>query len=89
MYTKSGFHFTRVQKTVYSMILASNNAKWVSNQLFGCGRAKLGQLGRVHLHHLMFITELLLVWPAGHMDPNTTDCATKPSQVPWNGNLPT
>ena len=26
-------------KTVYSMILANNNTKWVSSQLFGCGRA--------------------------------------------------
>ena len=56
-------------KTVYSMILANNNTKWVSSQLFGCGRAKLGPLGRGHLHHLMFITELLLVWPVGHMNP--------------------
>ena len=39
-------------KTVYSMILANNNTKWVSSQLFGCGRAKLGPLGRGHLHHL-------------------------------------
>ena len=76
-------------KTVYSIILANNNTKWVSSQLFWCGRAKLGPLGRGHLHHLMFITELLLVWPVGHTDPNITNWATKPSQVPWNGNLPT
>ena len=55
-------------KTVYSIILANNNTKWVSSQLFGCGRAKFGPLGRGHLHHLMLITELLLLWPAGHMD---------------------
>ena len=76
-------------KTVYSMILANNNTKWVSRQLFGFDSAKLGPLGRGHLHHLMFITELLLVSFIGHMDPNITDWATKPSQVPWNGNLPT
>ena len=56
-------------KTVYSMILANNNTKWVSSRLFGCGRTKLGPLGKGHLHHLMFITELLLVWPVSHMDP--------------------
>ena len=38
-------------KTIYSMILANNNTKWVSSQLLGCGRAKLGTLGRGHLHH--------------------------------------
>ena len=53
-------------KTAYSIILANNNLKWVSSQLFGCGKANLGPLGRGHLH-LMFITELLLVWPVGHM----------------------
>ena len=56
-------------KTAYSMILA-NNTKWVPSQLFGCDRGKLGPLGREHLHHLIFITKLLLVWPVGHMDPN-------------------
>ena len=59
-------------KTVYSMILANNNTKWVSSQLFGCGRAKLEPLGRGHLHHLVFITELLLVLSVGHMDPLLT-----------------
>ena len=59
-------------KTVYSMILANNNTKWVSCQLFGCSRAKLGPLERGLLHHLMFVTELLLVWPVGHMDPFLT-----------------
>ena len=65
----------------YTMILAYNT-KSVSSQLFGCGRAKLGPLGREHLHHLMFTTELLLVQPVGHMDPHITDKVTKPSQVP-------
>ena len=55
-------------KTVYSMILPNNNTKWVSSQLFGCTRAKLGPLGRGHLHHLVFIIELLPVLPVGHMD---------------------
>ena len=73
-------------KTAYAIILA-NNTKWVSSQLFVCGRAKLGPLGREHLHYLMFITELLLVWPIGNMDPHITDWVTKPSQVPWTGNL--
>ena len=76
-------------KTAYSMILA-NNTKWDSSQLFGWRKAKLGPLGRWHLHHLMFITELLLLWPVGHMDPNITDWATKPTQVPtwmWRFNL--
>ena len=59
------------------MILA-NNTKWVSNQLFGCGRARLGPLGRGYLHHLMIITGSLLVWPVDHMDANITDLATKP-----------
>ena len=70
----------------YSMILA-NNTKWVSNELFGCGKVKLTPLGRGYLHHL--ITELLLVWPVGHMDPHATDWITKPSQVPCTGNQPT
>ena len=60
------------RKTVYSMILANNNRKWVFNQLFGSNRAKLGPLGGGYLHHLMFITELLLVWSVGHMDPLLT-----------------
>ena len=68
-------------KTENSMILV-NNTKWVSSQLFECDRAKLGPLGSGHLHHLMFITELLLVWHVGYMDPHITDWATKPSQVP-------
>ena len=68
-------------KTAYSMILANINTKWVSSQPFGCNRAKLGPLRRDHLHHLMLITELLLVWPVGHMDLNITDWTTKPSQV--------
>ena len=59
-------------KTVYSMILVNNNTKWVFSQLFGCGRTKLKPLGRGHLHHLVFITELLLVLPVGHMDPLLT-----------------
>ena len=37
----------------------------------------------------MFITELLLVWSVGHMNPHISDCATKSSQIPWNGNPPT
>ena len=63
------------------MILA-NNTKRVSSRLFECGSAKLGPLGRGHLHHLMFITELLLVYPVGHMDPYIMDKVTKPNQVP-------
>ena len=59
-------------KRVYSMILVNDNPKWVSSQLFGCDRAKLGPLGRGHLHHLMFIIEVLLVRPVGHMDPLLT-----------------
>ena len=39
-------------KTVYSMILANNNAKWISSQQVACGSAKFGLLGREHLHHL-------------------------------------
>ena len=73
-------------KTKYAMILA-NNTKWVSSQLFACGRAKLGPLGRRHFHHLILITKLLLVWPVGHIDPLITDWVTKPSHVPWTGNL--
>ena len=74
-------------KTPYSMTLA-NNTKRVSSKLFGCSRAKLEPLRRGHLQHLMFITELLLVWPVGHIDPHITDWITKPSQIPWTGNLP-
>ena len=59
-------------KTVYSMILANNNTEWVSSQLFRCSKTKLGPLGRGHLYHLMFIIELLLVWPVGNMDPLLT-----------------
>ena len=76
-------------KTIYFMILTSNNTNGVSSQLFGCDRAKLGPLGRRNLQHQIFITELLLVWLVGYMKPNTTDWATIRSQVPWNGNLPT
>ena len=56
-------------KMTYSMILG-NNTKWVSRQVFRCGRAKLGPLARRYLHHVMLITEFLLVLPAGHMDPH-------------------
>ena len=44
-------------KTVYLMILAHINTKWVSSQLLGCGRDKFGPLGRRHRHldHLMFV----------------------------------
>ena len=62
-------------KTVYSIIWTNNNTKWVSTQLFGCGRAKLGPLGGGNLHHLIFITVLLIVWPVGHMDPLLTLCS--------------
>ena len=51
-------------KTVYSMVLANNDTKWVSIQLFGCGRTTR----KGHLYHLVFITELLLALPLGHMD---------------------
>ena len=64
----------------YSMILATN-IKWVSSQLFRCGRAKHGTLGKGHLHHLMLINEVLIVWPVGYMDPNITDWVIKPIQV--------
>ena len=40
-----------------------------------------------NLLHLMFITELLLVLPAGHIDPHIIDRVTKPSQVPWTYQL--
>ena len=67
-------------KTAYAMKL-TNNTKWVSSELFECDMAKLGLLGREHLHHL-FMTELLLVWPVGQMDSHIKDCVTKLSQVP-------
>ena len=73
-------------KTGYAIILASKT-KWVSSQLFVCDRDKHGPLGRRHLHYL-FITELLLFWPVGYMNPHLTDWVTEPSQVPWTGNLP-
>ena len=76
-------------KTVSSRILSNNNTKWVSSQLFGCDRIKLGSLGRGHLHHLIYITELLIVWTVGYMDSNIIDWGTKPIQLFWNGNLPT
>ena len=66
------------------MILANNNTKLVSSQLFGCGRAKFGPLGRGNFHHLMFFTEVLLVLPVGHMKPNITDWATnQASALKW------
>ena len=52
---------------IYLMILTNNIANGVSSQLSGCCRAKLGPLGRRHIH-LIFITELLVVWPVGHMN---------------------
>ena len=75
-------------KTAYSKILAKNT-KWVAIQLFGCGRAKIGLLRRRHFHYLMFIIELLLVLPVGHMDTHIIHSITKPSKVPWAGNQPT
>ena len=72
-------HWERLSwKTAYLIILA-NNTKWVSNQLKTWA-------GRGNCHHLMFISELLLVWSVGRMNPHISDCATKPIQVPWNGN---
>ena len=68
-------------------MILTNNTKWVSSQLFLCGWAKLRSQQRKHLHKL-FITELLLVWPVGHMDRHITDWVTKPSQLPWTGNPP-
>ena len=59
------------------MILA-NNTNLVPRQLFGCGKAKLGPLRRGNLHHLMFITALLLVLFLGHINPDITDWVTKP-----------
>ena len=53
----------------YSLILG-NNTKWVSSELSRCGRAYLGLLGRGYVHHVILITELLLVWHAGYMDPH-------------------
>ena len=74
-------------KMAYSMILV-NNTKWVSSQLFGCGRAKLGPL-RKGTSSPLRVYQSLLVWPVGHMDSHITDWATKPSQVWLTGNLPT
>ena len=75
-------------KTVHSMILVNNNTKWVFSQLFGCGKAKLESLGRGHLHHLVFITELLLVLPVGYMDPLLTLysllCVTRCRGMGWD-----
>ena len=73
-------------KIAYAMILA-NNTKWVSCQLFVCGRVKLGSLGKRHPHHLS-ITEFLLIRPVGHMDPHITDWVTRHTQEPWAGNMP-
>ena len=61
---------------MYAIILA-NNTNWVPRQLLGCGKAKLGPLRRRNLHHLMFITPLLLVLFLGHINPHITDCVTK------------
>ena len=46
-------------ETVYAMVLA-NSTKWVTSQLFGCEKTRFGSLGRRYLHHLTFITKLLL-----------------------------
>ena len=74
-------------KTACSMILANNNTKWVSSQLFGCGRTKFDPLGRGHFHHLVFITELIQVLPVGHMYPLLTlyslFCGTKSQRNGW------
>lgn len=37
---------------------------------------------RIHAHHLIFITALLLVWSVGHMDPQVKDWVIKHGQVP-------
>ena len=68
-------------KTAYAMILA-NNAKWVSNQLFGCGKAKLGPQGQGDLYHLMFITELLIVWPVCQMSSYVADWSLNLDKCP-------
>ena len=60
-------------------MILSSTTKLVSSQLFGCSRAKLGPLGRGNLYHLLFIIELLVVWPIGHIDPYITDWVTKPT----------
>ena len=70
------------------MVLA-NYTKWVSSQVFECGKDKLGPLGRGHLHHLMFISTLLLVWPVGHMYSHVADWITKCGQVPREFELTT
>ena len=54
------------------MVLA-NNAKSVFSQLVGCGMEKFESLGRGYLYHLMFIIELFLASPVGHMGPHVTD----------------
>ena len=73
-------------KTAYAMILA-HNTKWVSTQLFVCVKKAFKPLGRGCLLHLC-MTGLLLFWPVDHIDPLITDWVTKPSHMPWAGNLP-
>lgn len=73
-------------KTDYSMILA-NHIKWISTQLFECGKANFGLLARGHFHHVMLITALLPVRPVGLMEPYIIDCVNKPGQVPRESEL--
>ena len=64
--------------------LVIRECSWKKTQLEKktvCGMAKLGPLGSGHLHHLMFITELLFLWSVGHIDPHITGWVTKPIQV--------
>lgn len=59
-----------------------NKTEWISSQLLGCLKVnKFGLLIREHLHHVMSITALLLVWPVDHMEPHMIDWVTTPGQV--------
>ena len=49
------------------------------SHLFGCGKANFGTMSRGQLHHLGFITALLLLSTAGHMELHITDWFSKPS----------
>ena len=77
MYTNQYRGF--IWKTAYAINLVGN-AKQVSSQLFGCGKAKLLPLEREHLHPLKFVTTLL-VWRVGHMGSDIKDWVSKPGKM--------
>ena len=70
-------------------VVLANRKKCVFGHLFGYYKATFKPKTRGNLHHPMFVTELLLVWTVGHMDPHITVWVIKPAHVPSEFELKT